>query len=178
MIVTALYRISTNEVIKISVKGQSFDARDVDVFGVLTNPTTPDGTHTREDIDGTWGPIRQLGYAKIAEPGPNNVRNATQLEIDTFAAGELDDNNQLDADQAANLYDENPLFRKVLKAMIRGLLKEDNRVRNQWETFKSDVLASSNLGDLKTAVTGYSALPPTTMEEAHGYILSQISKDD
>ena len=88
---TALYRLSSNEVIKISVKNQQFAERDTAFWGVLTDPTTPDGTNVRNESTDPPGPLRELGFAKIAEPGLNNVRNATQLEIDTFEPAEIDD---------------------------------------------------------------------------------------
>lgn len=175
---TALYRISSNEVLKISLKGQNFSDRDSAVWGVLTDPVLPDGSEVRDTSGPDPGPLRVLGFAKIAIVGSNTVQNATQPEIDTFALGEVDDDNQLDADQAAVLLDGHPQFRKILKAMIKGILQEDDRVRGQWETFKTSVVAAGNLSDIKTAVAALPDLPARSMTQAKDFILGQISKDD
>ena len=46
---TVLYRISSDEVLKNSTRGQLFAERDSAVFGVLTDPTFPDGTDVRDE---------------------------------------------------------------------------------------------------------------------------------
>lgn len=176
--ITALYRISSNEVVKVSLKAQTFNDRDPAVWGVLTDPTTPDGTAVREDIDGVLGSWRQLGFAKIAEPGSNNVRNASQLEIDTFAVIETEDENQLDADQAQALFGTHPQFRKLLTAFADILRDEINILRAREVQFQDDVAAVSNLSQLQTAVAAYPVLNPRTMAQLKAAILSRISKDD
>lgn len=150
---TVLYRLSSNEVVKISQKGQSFSDRNVSYWGVLTDPPLPDGVEVREPLpDGTYGPLKQLGYAKINDAG--TVRNATQPEIDGFAAIETDDENQQDADRAIQLFQTHPQFRKLMIAFADIVKGEINTLRAQHS------LGDRTLAQLKTA------------------IINRISKDD
>ena len=129
---TVLYRKNGDEVLKISLRDQPFTEADTTYFGVLTNPSFPDGTDTRERLpDGNLGPARQLGFAKIAIPGTNTVRNATQAEIDAWAAAEQEDEDLQDAADADSLFMTHPQFRKVLKALVKLLVAEINTLRSQ-----------------------------------------------
>jgi len=67
---TALYRISSKECIKISPKDQPFTDVDPAIWAVLTDPSTPDGTDAFDPDP--IGPLRELGFSKIAEPAGNN----------------------------------------------------------------------------------------------------------
>ncbi len=175
---TALYRISSNEVIKISIADQSFSNRNMPFFAVLTDPTTPDGASTRDLSTDPVGPLRVLGFAKIAEPGGNNIRNATQLEIDAFVTLETDDINQLDADQAGSLFQTHPQFRKMMAAFADILKDEINILRARNVQFQNDVAAAANLGQLKTAVALYSTQSDRTLAQLKTQINNRISKDD
>ena len=85
------YRISSNEVVYIGAALIGPPSQyDPDYFAELTDPPLTDGS--------TYKPIRVFGTAKINDSG--TIRNATQNEIDTFAAAALDDRNQKEADQA------------------------------------------------------------------------------
>lgn len=154
MAITALYRKSSNEVIKISTKGQSFSDRDSDVWGVLTDPVLPDGIQVRDISQDIAGPLRQLGFAKIAKPANNIIRNAIQSEIDTFSSAELNDDNQLDADQAKELIRTHPTFRKIFIAFVDIIKDEINILRTQH------------------------SLPTRTLSQLKTQLLSKISKDD
>jgi len=152
---TALYRISSGEVIKISLRGQSFDTRDPTIWGVLTDPTLPDGDSVRETRpDGTLGPLRQLGFAKLAITGSNTCRNATRPEIDAFEPSELDDENTQDAAQAIDLFQAHPKFRKILIALAEITRSEINILRAQH------------------------GLPPRSSTQLRNAIRSRVSKDD
>ena len=179
---TALYRLSSNEVLKISTVDQPFSDRDPEVFGVLTDPTTPDGTEVREqDLPSAaepQGPLRELGFSKIAEPLINNVQNATQAEIDTFAPAEEDDNNQLDADQGRTLYLIHPQFRKLFTAFADILKDEINILRARNVDFQNDVAAAANLADLQASVAAYPVQTPRTLQQLKTQIAARISKDD
>ncbi len=177
---TALYRISSNEVLKVSPKDQQFDSRDTVVFGQLDDPTTPDGTDVREQID-PEGPLRVLGFAKIAEPGGNNVRNATQPEIDGFATSEIDDDNQLDADQAVVLFEDHPQFRKKEKAFADIIKDELNILRARDDKLRDEIIAATNFSALKTAlavILDYPDQNPRTLSQLNTAIKNRISKDD
>ena len=176
----ALYRLSTREVLKISVTAppQTFSDADPAFFGVLIGPTTPDGTNVRDVFGVTPGPLRVLGFAKIAEPGGNNARNAIQAEIDTFAAGETDDDNQQDANRAKDLLDVHPQFRKLMIAFSDIIKDEINILRRRNEGFKDDVAAANSLGDLKSAVAGYAAQPARTLTQLKNQLNTRINKND
>ena len=127
---TALYRKSSSEVVKISTTGQDFSDRDPNYWGVLTNPSTPDGTEAREMLpDGTLGPLRELGFAKFAVVASNIARNATEAEIATYLPAEEEDTKQQDAAQAGVMTDTHPMWRKVLKAMTKLIVNELNILR-------------------------------------------------
>lgn len=129
---TALYRLGSMEVTKISLTDQTFSSLDPAEWGVLTNPTTPDGTSVRDESGRIAGPLRVEGLAKIAEPavGPNgNVRNATQAEIDTFAAAEKADEDKQDADRAGVLLETHSQFRKLFLAFADIVRTEVNTLR-------------------------------------------------
>lgn len=153
---TARYRLSSNEVDKISTKNpaQTFSDRDTDFWDVLTNPNLPDGDETRDMSTDPIGPLRVFGFSKIAVPGTNTIRNATQIEIDTFALAELDDDNQQDADGATFLLQSHPQLRRILIAVVDITRQEINILR---------------------AEHGFSA---RTLTQVRNSILSRISKDD
>lgn len=124
---TALYRTSSNEVVKISLINQSFSDRDATYWGVLTDPTLADGDQA---VDSS-GNLRVLGIAKIALPGSNTIRNATQAEIDTFAGFQTTDESAQDAAEAINLFQTHPRFRKAFKAIVKLTVDELNILRGQ-----------------------------------------------
>ena len=175
----ALYRLSSGEVIKITDRGQTFADRDTNFWGILTDPDLPDGSDVRELLaDGTWGPLRVLGYAKIAESGINTARNAIQAEIDTFAPAQNDDENQMDAAGAVDLFEQHPRFRKLMIAYSDILKDEFNDLR-QWITaFKVEVAAANNLGDLRARIATLPDLPDRTLVQLKTAIHNRINKDD
>lgn len=159
---TALYRKSSNEVLKISLVDQPFTDADATYFGVLTNPTLTDGSAY---VDGN-GDLRVLGFAKIANVGSNEIHNAIQSEIDGFAALESTDESAMDAERAQALADIDPVFRKIFKALLLRIIDEVfvntntkvNTFIDQWEQFKIDVAAAGNLNDVKTSVSGMAGI--------------------
>lgn len=142
---TARYRLSSFEVTKISIKDQSFSEDDKAIWGVLTDPTFPDGTDVRDTSGDIAGPLRVLGFAKHAEPlvGPNgNVRNATQAEIDTYAAAELDDRNQQFVNRARDLLANDPTWRRLFTALLDEVReKPGGRPQKDLDEIRDDVLA-------------------------------------
>jgi hypothetical protein len=140
MSITVLYRKSSGEVVKISVKGQTFVDRNQTYWGVLTDPSLPDGNECRPE----GGDLRVLGFAKINDSG--TVRNATQPEIDSFAAFEDDDENSQDADAAIDLFESHPRFRKMMIAFADVIKDEINILRQQHS------LSDRTLEQLKTAI--------------------------
>lgn len=169
---TVLYRKSSGEVRKISLKGQPFDDADPAFWGVLTDPNFPDGTEDR-DPDGNF---RVLGYAKIWDDP--DVRNATQDEINTFAAFQADDENQQAAGRAAEFLSLHPQWRKLLIAFADILVSEFNILR-QWEMeFKNEVAAATSLANLQSRVATLPDLPDRTLAQLKTAILNRISKDD
>ena len=175
-----LYRLSSNEVIKISVmtSPQTFDSRDTDFFGTLVDPSYPDGTSVFDPDDEP--PIkRKFGFAKFADVGGDEVRNATQVEIDTWAAAELDDDNQADANRAADLGDTHPQFRKIFKSLLKSVVRENNIMATQWNEFRVQVSLATDFNDLKTRVAAdTSDVPIRTNQQAFDALRPDINKDD
>ena len=116
--ITALYRKSSGETRKISTKGQPFTDSDVLFWGVLINPSRPDGDDVVDESEVLRGPFRELGFAKIADVGTNIVRNATQIEIDTFQASQDDDEAIEGENRARDLIENHPHFRRAFIAVM------------------------------------------------------------
>jgi hypothetical protein len=137
---TALYRLSSSEVTKISLINSQFN-EDLDSFkAVLTDPALPDGIEFQDPS----GSFRVLGYAKINDSG--TARNATQNEIDTFAALEADDRNQVEENRAKAYFQNHPQFRRVMTAFASILVDEFNILRAEHG------LSDRTLSQLKTAI--------------------------
>src|SRR3972149_1631731 len=167
MPITALYRINGNEVLKISLTGQSFGDRDTAYYGVLIDPILLNGNQVREFVAGSYGPMRVLGFAQIAVPGINTCRLAAQPEIDPFAAAETADTNAMDAADAIQCFETHPRFRKAFKAFLKRVIAENNLQAAQWNTFRAQVALASNLADFKTRVAANTTdMPVRTIAEA------------
>jgi len=138
---TVLYRVNGGEVVKISPTNQQFDQVDSNYWAVAADPAFPDGTELRQDES---GPMRVLGYAKIMDGG--SCRNATQPEIDGFAALETADENLMDRDGAKDLFQAHPRFRKMMIAFADILKDEINILRAE------HALPARTLNQLKTAM--------------------------
>jgi hypothetical protein len=151
MAITALYLLSSNEVYKISPQGQTFDDRDPTYWGVLTDPDFPDGSGPVREVlpDGSWGDLRQLGFAKIAEPGTGangTVRLATQPEIDAWTGTYQAYENKQDETRVKDWVENHPQFRKFFAAFADILIDEINILRAEHS------LGDRTLAQLKTAM--------------------------
>ena len=180
MAVTALYRISSGEVLKISPKGQTFADRDPAFFGVVTDPVLPDGNTVRAlNPDGTMGPLRVLGFAKHYVGIGQDIRNATQGEIDTYAAKELTDDKQLDALRVGELFSVHPQWRKAFKALLKRILAVTNAHAEQHNAIRAQIAAATNLADLQSRIGANTAdLSTFTLQQAATALLGDISADD
>lgn len=127
MATTALYRKTSNEVVKISLSGQTFSDRDTVYWGVLTDPTLTDGNQA---VDAS-GNLRVLGTAKFAVVGSNTIRNATAPEIAAFATGQTTDESAQDASEAVAFFQTHPRFRKAFKAVCQLVIDELNILRGK-----------------------------------------------
>lgn len=110
--VDVLYRVSSGEVRNISNSIRS----KLPYEEVVTDPTFIDGI----DFLDANGNHRILGYAKIYDNGV--VRNATQSEIDNFLIAAIDDREQAIADRAKQYFQNHPIERRFLKAIIKELV--------------------------------------------------------
>ena len=179
MAVTALYRLNGLEVLKISPKGQTFADRDPAYFGVLTDPTLPDGNKVRAtNADGTMGPLRVFGLAQIAVPGTNTCRLATQPEIDAWAAAEGTDDKALDAHRVGELFSAHPQWRKAFKALLKRILGVTNAHAAVWNDYKAAVAAATSLADLKASVAALPTLSTFTLAQAITALLNDIDPED
>jgi len=166
-----IYRISSGEVDVISVTpivstipGEPYD---MEYKAKLTDPPFTDGTDLQK---------RVLGYAKINDNG--TIRNATQNEIDTFAILQQDDRNKRDAAKAIGFMDTDPQFRRILIALIKGIIREDNQNRLWIRDFKAAVAASTSLADFQSRVAALDTPTDREFQDAKDYIIGQVSKDD
>jgi len=178
-LITALYRKSSNEVIKISLKGQPFTDADSQFWGVLTDPLLPDGNEVRDGSTELLGPLRVLGFAKYADVSLNTVRNATQTEIDTCQSLQDDDENQQDANHAADMGDAHPQFRKLIKSILKGIVRENNILANRYNEMRAEMLAASSLANLQNRVqNNTSDAPVRTNQQAFDKVRTDVDKDD
>lgn len=180
---TVRYRLNAFEVDSISQRGETFAGRNTTFWGVLTDPTFPDGMEILDRTDNPHGPPRILGLAKIAEPlvGPNgNVRNATQAEIDLWQPAQDADRNQQDADQADFLIaeDGDPVVRKQQTAVYDIEVREFNIIREWLFDFQAAVALASNLNDIKIAVAALAVLDPRDLDQLRTAIRNRISPND
>jgi hypothetical protein len=163
---TALYRLSTREVVKISNKvgtkePQSFPDMNPVYWGVLTDPTVGSGVPDVLVLDVDSKPSRVQGEAVHANVAGTEIRLASQAEIDTYSPGETEDAKQQDADGAENLAETNPRFRKVFKAMAKLMVDQLNVLRQEINTINGDT-----------------ALSDITYPQAYTALKNGISKDD
>ncbi len=174
---TAQYRVSSNEVIKISIPNQIFIE---DTFwGVLTDPILTDGNQVRDVSGPDVGPLRVLGFAKIAVPGTNTIRNATQVEIDSFQAFEDADDNIKDRDRAGELGTLHPRWRKLVKAILKAAVRENNIMANRYNELRAEMLAASSLNNLQTRILNNTQNVPTrTNEQAYDAISDDVNEND
>ena len=171
---TVLYRISSGEVMEISTQDKTDFGMGLIYFAVLTDPPLTDGTEwlsPAPDFE-----RRSLGYAKINDNG--TIRNATQNEIDTFAILQQDDRNKRDAAKAIGFMDTDPQFRRILIALIKGIIREDNQNRLWIRDFKAAVAASTSLADFQSRVAALDTPTDREFQDAKDYIIDQVSKDD
>lgn len=179
MAMTALYRLNGLEVLKISPKNQTFADRDPAYFGVLTDPTLPDGNQVRAtNTDGTMGPLRVLGLAQIAVPGTNSCRLATLFEIDAWALAEAQDDKALDAHRAGQFFDVHPQWRKAFKALLKTVRGVTNPQAKRWNDFKIEAAASTSFADLKTRIATLPDLPTYSAAELMALLKADLSPED
>jgi len=164
---TVVYRSSSGEVAVISIGNNPFSEFCTSYFTVVTDPTFQDGTETD---------FRTLGLSKIFDSGI--VRNATQVEINGFKAFEIEDRNIRQEIIAKSYFQTDPKFRRAVIAVIKGIIREDNILRNWTRDFKDLVAASTSLADFKARVAAEDTLINREFDDAKTYILNQVSKDD
>lgn len=179
MAVTALYRISSGEVLKISPKGQTFADRDLAYFGVITDPVLPDGNTVRAiNPDGTMGPLRVLGYAKHYVGIGQDIRNATQAEIDGYAAAEAQDDKAQDVDRVGQLFEQHPQWRKAFKALLKRVRAVTNPQAKKWNDLRVEIAAATNFADFQARVAAMGDLPTYSAAELMAALKADLNPED
>ena len=167
--IEANYRISSGEVLAI---GDNLRAQDI-YHAVVVDPVLTDGTATRGPVSNEY---RELGYAKIYTG--SEVRNATQEEIDGFQAFRDDDNNKKIAAKAVALMVDDPRFRKIIAALIKGIIKEDNENRETLNAILDSIANATSLANFQSLAGAVERPTDREFDDAKTYIINQISKDD
>ena len=180
MATTALYRIRSGEVVKISLKGQPFSDRNPTYWGVITDPILPDGSAVRETLsDGTLGPLRMLGYAKHYPGTGTTISNATQAQIDGYGAAETLDENAQDADRVEGLFTLHPQWRKAFKALLKRIIQVTNAQATQHNAVRAQIASATNLANLQSRIAANTSdLNTYTLQQAITALLGDISADD
>ena len=163
-----LYRLSSNEVsmVEDTIPLYMYGA---DQFGILTDPPFTDGM----DVTDPSGKYRVFGYAKINDNG--TVRNATQVEVDGFKAYAVADNKQRQANIATEYFLNDPRIKRIVIAIVKGIVREDNEQR-QWQRDLMDVVAAStSLANFKNRVAAMDTPVDREFSDAKDYIKDQIT---
>ena len=169
---TALYRISSGEVYAISLAGDLFANNAGRFFAVKEGATFPNGTNCGVGRSAR----RVLGTSKIVDG--DIIRNSTQAEIDVFAGLERDDFNIVQAEETLDYLNNDKKFRRIMIALIKGIIREDNENRQWIRDFKAAVAASTSLADFQSRVAALDTPVDREFQDAKDYIISQVSKDD
>jgi len=155
---TVLFRKSSGEGLKYSVKGQSFRPMDVGAanefdkyFGVAIDPAIPDGMSVRDLSGSEPGPMRVLGLAKHYDEVLHIWRNATQAEIDTYATLEQSDINNADVEVSRGFLKpgkfSNSTQRKFNRALLRFILKEVKQTNTKVNALARGETVNDNLDE-------------------------------
>jgi hypothetical protein len=124
------YRKNGGEVDGMADASGYWDGDDPDFFGVLADPSTPDGA--------------SLVPQKIWTGSV--VRNATAPEIANFATAEATDDNLIHRKKANDYISVHPTTRKALKSLVKVIIAEINVLRAQHS------LADRTLAQALTAI--------------------------
>ncbi len=111
-----LYRLSSGEIVSQSIDTDPWPDIDTRFFSVLDNPAIEPGADLSQPLiwDGT------------------QVRKATQSEISTFQTAAQDDDNLLQREQVADLFNtDRSTWGKMLRVITLVTLDEVNTLRQQ-----------------------------------------------
>lgn len=169
---TALYRKSSGEVRKISLRDQGFGDIDPDFFGVISDATYPDGTDCRDPDNN----LKIPGYAKILVG--TVIRNATTQEIIDFFTYDEDDDNQQDANEAKDYFLNHPRFRRLIWAIVKGMVSEINLLRERDRQFNTIISSASNLPEIKAGVAAFEELTNRNSFQVRAALADLIRKED
>jgi hypothetical protein len=176
MATEALYRISSGEVYSISTVDGSFSEETNEFRGVAINPTLVDGSQCQAPN----GDFRVFGYAKIKDGA--TIRNATQVEIDTFAPARTDDRNQRQADKTIEYLQNDPKMRRIIIALTDVFITyEFNKYRKWFQAFETQMALATSLANLQTRMAAFTAanpMPDRTLSQLSTALENRISKDD
>lgn len=175
---SVVYRESSGEVVRIT-DGSTLGEENRPGFALVVDPVFIDG---QDWLDPNYE-YRVLGYAKIYDSGV--VRNATQVEIDTFYPTAVDDVKQIEADKAKSYFQNDEKFRRIMIAFTSILVDRFNADHQQMLNFVNDlkqaVADATSLADFKSRVAAIDNpnLPTgINLSDVRDAIRDRISKDD
>ena len=160
-----LYRISSGEVYAIVPDGKAMPPPEG--FTVVSNPVFIDGTDLKR---------RVLGRAKIYNAG--EVKNATAEEITNFPSFAIADMNQLEENEAKSYFQNDPNFRRFMKAISAILAAEFNRHQDFEDAVKAAAADAISLADFKTRMAVIEDVPERSDTDLLNAIRNRIDKDD
>jgi len=139
-----LYRLNGGEVLSASTDAGTYDKRDTALFGVLTDPATPDGPSLKPPK--VWD-----GQA---------VRNATLEESLAAVDKALEDQKVVERARAKSLLTDNPVWKPAFMSLLNVVVIELNNIRKAAglpdlveAKVLEDVLATVDLGTYDGLVT-------------------------
>lgn len=137
MAITVKYRVrAPHEVTIISPLGQQFAILFPTIYAQADDPAFPDGMDLYQTLpNGTLEETPLLTFAKIYDAATHTVRNATQGEIDTYAASRAADVAAQQQASAVTLFTTDPIWSTLFRAILREFHSMVDSTPNQRPDF-------------------------------------------
>ncbi len=168
-----VYRVSSGEVVRITT-GSTYNEENRFGFALVVNPIFDDG---QVWLDPNYD-YRVFGYAKIYVSGSNTVRNATQAEISGFLSAAEDDEKQNFADLAENHIQNDPQFRRIMKALSAIIANEFNDRKALHDAILDAAANAADFADFKNRMGQVGTAPTRSKLSLFNAIKNKVDKDD
>lgn len=125
--VTALYRKSSLEVLRISMQHHLFEDVDQEYYAIIENPSFIG--ISKKDIASHRRENGRLSL--IVNPQKNTIGIASEESLEKFDEVSVMDKIEHEKKQAMHLANDNPIFSRFAKAVMTTLMQEINKIREE-----------------------------------------------